>query len=288
MGKLLSGEAIAAYHRNGYHFPERALSEEEAAACRAELERHEAAAGGTLEGRYRTKPHLLYTFLADLIRHPRILDAVEDIIGPNILAWNANFFTKEARNADFVSWHQDATYWGLSSAEVVTAWIAFTPSDHASGAMAVMPGTHTQQFEHKDTFAEHNLLSRGQEVQVEVDPAQAVELTLRPGEFSLHHVLLVHGSGPNTSDDRRIGYAVRYIPTHLRQVAGEQDSATLVRGEDAYGHFELEPRPPADLDPDMVALHARVTDRSARILYRGTDVMDSDPSKVASLNKRRL
>ena len=115
---------------------------------------------------------------------------------------------------------------------------------------------------HRDTFARNNLLTRGQEVAVDVDASRAVTVTLEPGEMSLHHVRLVHGSPANPSDDRRIGFAIRYIPTSVSQVAG-RDSATLVRGTDRFGHFDLEPTPSADLDPAFVKLH---------ILYRGTDV----------------
>jgi hypothetical protein len=104
-----------------------------------------------------------------------------------------------------------------------------------------------------------------------VDAAKAVTLPLQPGEMSLHHVRLVHGSPPNPSSDRRIGFAIRYIPTRIRQTAGE-DNATLVRGEDRFQHFELEPRPSRELEPDFVALHKRITEHNARILYRGTGV----------------
>ena len=124
------------------------------------------------------------------------------------------------------------------------------------------------------------LLTRGQEIVVEVDQSKAVRLDLEPGEISLHHVRLVHGSPPNTSTDRRIGFAIRYIPTHVRQLFGD-DSASLVRGEDRYGHFELEPGPERDMDPDMLALHQAITERNAKILYRGTDVESyNDPGAV--------
>jgi ectoine hydroxylase-related dioxygenase (phytanoyl-CoA dioxygenase family) len=164
---------------------------------------------------------------------------------------------------------------------VVTAWVAFTVANAGNGAMEVIPGTHKlDQIPHRDTFAKHNLLTRGQEIAVEVDQSKAVRLDLEPGEISLHHVRLVHGSPPNTSDDRRIGFAIRYIPTYLRQLFGD-DSASLVRGEDRYGHFELEPGPKRDMDPDMLALHQAITERNAKILYRGTDVESyNDPRAV--------
>jgi hypothetical protein len=139
-----------------------------------------------------------------------------------------------------------------------------------------------EQIPHRDTFDKNNLLTRGQEVAVEVDQSKAVRLDLEPGEISLHHVRIVHGSPPNPSPDRRIGYAIRYIPTHVRQIEGD-DSATLVRGVDEYRTFEHEPRPTRDMDPDFVALHKKITERNAQILYRGTKVQSyNDPDAMRS------
>jgi len=270
VAKCLSAATIAQYARDGYVFPVPVLSTDEARQYRERLERAERDLGGPLRGVYRIKPHLLFTWLADLVRHPAILDAVEDVLGPDLLCWNTSFFTKEARSPGFVSWHQDATYWGLSEPDVLTAWVAFTDSTPANGNMRVIPGSHRTPVPHVDTFHPDNLLSRGQEISVEVDEARAVDIVLRAGEMSLHHVLMVHGSGANPSDDRRVGFAIRYIPTRIRQTGGPRDSATLVRGRDAFGHFEQEPRPDADLDPAMLALHAEISDRQAKILYRGT------------------
>jgi non-heme Fe2+,alpha-ketoglutarate-dependent halogenase len=281
MPKSLSETQIATYERDGYLAPVAVMSEAEARGLRATLETIEGRTGGPLRGDLRHKAHLLFPFLADLIRHSAILDPVEDLLGPDILCWNTNFFIKEAETPSFVSWHQDSTYWGLSSPDVCTAWVALTPSAIENGAMAVIPQSHTRdQIPHRDTFDRHNLLTRGQEVAVEVDEADAVPLVLRPGEMSLHHVRLVHGSPPNPSPDRRIGFAIRYIPTRLRQLEGT-DSATLVRGTDRYGNFELEPRPVRDMQDDMLALHRRLTERAAQILYRGTGVDTfNDPRAV--------
>jgi hypothetical protein len=271
MGNLLSAEAIRQYREQGYYAPVRVLSEPEATGLRRRLETYEAEAGA-LAGALRHKSHLLFTWLADLVRHPRILDAVADLIGQDILCWGSSFFIKNAHDPSYVSWHQDSTYWGLEPPDVVTAWVALSPSHAANGAMRVIPGTHLMdQIAHRDTFAAGNLLSRGQEVKVEVDERQAVMLELEPGEISLHQVRLIHGSDPNPSDERRIGFAIRYIPTYVRQVAGAHDSATLVRGVDRYGNFDPEPRPEADLAPEAVAFHARVTGQHATILMRGTD-----------------
>ena len=281
MPKLLSETQIARYRDEGYLAPIRIMDEAAALALRAELDAVEARMGGKLRGDLRHKSHLLFPFLADLVRHKLLLDAIEDVLGPDLLCWTTNFFIKEATNPAFVSWHQDSTYWGLSSPEVATAWVALTPSNAANGAMAVIPGTHKlDQIPHRDTFDRHNLLTRGQEVAVAVDETKAVPLILEPGEMSLHHVRLVHGSPPNPSGDRRIGFAIRYIPTHIRQLEGE-DSASLVRGTDRFHHFAPEPCPEREMAPEMLALHTRIAERSAQILYRGTGVASfNDPQAV--------
>ena len=270
MTRLLSPASVARYQRDGFFFPITVLTTAEAAEYRGRLEAVEAEHGGALTGELRHKPHLLFTWLADLVRRPAILDAVEDVLGPDLLVWSSSFFIKNGRDAAFVSWHQDATYWGLSEPDVLTAWVAFSESSIESGAMRMVPGTHTEQVAHRDTFAPDNLLSRGQEVMVEVDEARAVDVVLQPGEMSLHHVRMFHGSPPNRSADRRIGYAIRYIPTHVRQVAGPRDSATLVRGVDTYHHFDHEAPPAADLDPAARAQHAAIMKRQGELLYRGT------------------
>ena len=282
MPKLLTPEQIERYHAEGCVFPVRVMSAAEAGEYRARLEAFEAETGGPLKGDLRHKSHLLFAWLGDLVRHPKIVDAIEDLYGQDLFCWTTNFFIKEARNPAFVSWHQDSTYWGLSRPDVVTAWVAFTEATEANGAMEYKPGSHTlDQMPHRDTFAKNNLLTRGQEVAVEVDKSKRRVITLRPGEMSLHHVRLVHGSPPNPSADRRIGFAIRYIPTSVAQIAGE-DSATLVRGEDRFRHFEHEPRPTRDLDPAFTALHKRITERNAQILYRGTTVASyNDPRALA-------
>jgi hypothetical protein len=270
MPKLLSPAELARYHRDGYHFPVDILTADEAAHLRRRLEAYEARAGGPISGNLRHKPHLFLTFLNDLVHHPRILDAVEDVLGPDLLCWTTTFFIKEPADPGFVSWHQDATYWGLSSPEVMTVWVAFTPANLVNGCMAFLPGSHTRQIAHRDTFDRDNLLSRGQEIAVEVDDSEGLYVALAPGQASLHHVLLVHGSAPNRSADRRIGLAIRYIPTHVRQIAGASDSATLVRGVDAYGNFAHEPRPAADCTPEAMAAHAAAVGHQVQVLYRGT------------------
>jgi ectoine hydroxylase-related dioxygenase (phytanoyl-CoA dioxygenase family) len=270
--KALNQAQVETFGRNGYHFPLRVMSAEEAAGYRRRLEEFEAVHGLIMQTPFRNKPHMVLKWANELIRHPRIVDAIEDILGPDLLVWGSSFFIKEPHDPAYVSWHQDSTYWGLSHPDIVTAWVAFSVSDVPNGAMRVVPGSHLKdQLPHKDTFAKENLLTRGQEVQVEVDGRSVVDLILQPGEMSLHHVRMVHGSEPNRADYRRIGYAIRYVPTYVRQTAGPKDYATLVRGVDRYHHFEYEPTPKIDLGEEERAHHKRLTEEANRILYRGTD-----------------
>ena len=272
MAGSLSAEQAATYGRDGILFPIPGMTAAEAAAALRGLEVMEARWGGRIAKRSNQKLHMLTPWLNDIVRHPAVLDAVESLIGPDIICWNGGFFTKNAGDGAFISWHQDSTYWGLSHPDVVTAWIAFTPSTPESGCMQVVPGTHTaDQVEHRDTFAPGNLLSRGQEIAVEVDRAQAVDVVLRPGEMSLHHVRIFHGSEANRASHRRIGYAIRYIPTSVSQVSGPRTSAFLVRGTDRYGHFDDEPIPAADYAPEAVAAYETALDRLDRVLYAGAD-----------------
>lgn len=271
MPKLLSEEQVAAFRRDGFHFPLRALSAEEARGYRRKLEAHEAAHGGPIASNMRHKVHLLFTWANELVRHPTVLDAVEDLLGPDLLCWGCTFFIKEPHSPAFVSWHQDATYWGLSSDEVVTAWIALSEAPVESGAMKFWPGSHRMaQLPHVDTFDDNNLLSRGQELAVKVPEAEGVQVPLSAGEVSLHHVKLVHGSAANRTGDRRIGLAARYIPPHTRQLK-TRDSAMLVRGQDRYGHFDPEPAPRGDADEAARAAHADAMRRQVAALYAGTD-----------------
>jgi hypothetical protein len=272
MPKLLSAMAIESYRRDGYYFPVDILSPAETAGYRAKLEAFERKSGGPIGGALRHKSHILFPWLNELVRHPKILDAVEDVLGPNLLCWSSSFFIKEPADPGFVSWHQDATYWGLDKPDVMTVWVAFTPANLVNGCMKMIPGSQNRQVPHRDTFDKNNLLTRGQEIAVEVDEDEAVAIELKPGQASLHHVLMWHGSAPNRSPDRRIGFAIRYVPTYVRQIAGTSDSATLVRGKDEHGNFELEPAPAAEMDPAAVALHNAITERQQKVLYRGTGV----------------
>jgi ectoine hydroxylase-related dioxygenase (phytanoyl-CoA dioxygenase family) len=265
------GHIAKSYRERGFVAPIRVMAADEAGSYRLRLERASAVAPDLAQNILKMKTHLVFGCLCELISHPRILDAVEAVIGPDILCWTSSMFSKPPRSPGFVSWHQDITYWGLDPPNVVTAWVALTESTPENGCMKVVPGTHLSDvIAHRDTYAADNMLSRGQEVMVEVDEAQAVDLVLQPGEMSLHHAKIVHGSHANPSPRWRMGFAIRYMPASVRQVAGAVDSAILVRGEDRYGHFLTDPVPKADFDRDALAVHAAVCERSRQILLRKT------------------
>ena len=267
--RILDDSRVSAYRRDGIVFPIRVVAEAEAERMLRRLEEIEAAHGGKLPARINQKPHLLFPWLNALVRDPRIVDAVEDLLGPDLLCWGSQFFAKNGGDPSYVSWHQDATYWGLSSPDVVTAWVAFTPSTVESGCMRVVPGTQHAQVPHKDTFVEANLLSRGQEIEVDDDENEAVDVFLAPGEMSLHHVLICHGSEPNRANHRRVGFAIRYIAASVYQTSGVRESATLVRGKDASKHFDHELPPEADLHPEAVKRHAAIIENQLKVLYAG-------------------
>lgn len=264
--KVLTPEARARYATEGFLCPVPAIGAAHAAEVRKKIEAVEAQHGGQWPRELALKPHLLYPWLDEIVRHPAILDAVEDIIGPDILCWASRFFIKDPGDGGFVNWHQDVTYWGLDITEnILTAWLAFTPATPANGVMKVIPGSHHKLLPHREG-AGSKLTVRGQEVAVEVDESKAVYMTLAPGEMSLHHVLLFHGSDVNTSSERRIGLAIRYIPTRVKPLAGlPMDYVSLVRGVDRYHHFHLETPPARDLDPAALEQHRLVTTTYAGI-----------------------
>src|SRR4051794_11350470 len=194
MTKMLSAEEIAGYHERGYHFPVNALSDSEVTEFRRKLEDYEAKTGGPIKGEMRHRSHVLFPWINEMIRHPKILDAIEDLLGPDILCWNTSFFIKEPHDPGFVSWHQDATYWGLSSSDVATAWIAMSPANKVSGCMKFVAGTHKQQVQHEDTFDQNKLLTRGQEIAVEGDETKAGFGGPKPRPAAPPHGLRVPGT----------------------------------------------------------------------------------------------
>ena len=261
----LSSDAVAQYQRDGFYFPVACLTPEEVRHYRGRLEAFEREQGGTfgkLPDLVRSKSHLLFTWMDALVRHPKVLDAVESLIGPDIMIYHLTSWLKEPHDPARVSWHQDGTYFGLDRPEQVTAWIALTDSTPEMGCIRILPGTHViGQQPHRDAVAPDNMLSRGQTIDRALDFDRAVMMPLRAGQISLHHTHVVHCSDPNHSDHRRIGIGVSYIPTHCRLMNDVRVTASLVRGVDRFGHFEPETAPAADFDGAARAVHAAAVDR---------------------------
>lgn len=265
------------YWRDGYAFPIDVLSADEAQAIRTEVEAIEASppAGLTrpLSKYLRTNVHIVLPSVAKLVRHPNIVAAVKETLGPDLLCWGAEFFTKEAHTNKVVTWHQDLTYWGLGHGDQeVTAWVALSPANVASGCMKFVPGSHKNQIvPHVDTFDENNLLSRGQEIAVQVDEADAVPVELMPGQMSLHHGRMFHASGPNVSDDRRMGLVMRFITPDMKQQNAGRDYAMPVCGQDTYRHFDYIPDPIEAFSQDSVSLYDEVMAEHAKIMSEGAE-----------------
>ncbi len=267
----LSAKQVEQYRRDGYVCPVPVMPAAEAAGLRRRLEAFEATQGGKLEAGQRSRAFLLFKWLNDLIRDPRVLDPVEQLIGPDILLWSTIFWIKDAGSKSFVSWHQDNTYWGLSSRNVVTAWFAISDASVEAGCMKVMPGTHLgETLKHEDTYHQDNMLTRGQAIPG-LDESRAAYMPLKAGEMSLHNYCLAHGSGPNLSADRRIGVSMHFMPPATKQVVGSWDCAALVRGEDRYGHFVPTPTPSRDFDPPAVEFHAKAAKAMRDVLYAGAE-----------------
>ena len=267
---VFNNDQLRQYQDEGYLYPIDVLTPAEVAACRASLEAVEARQGGKLEPAQRPKSHLLFKWLDDLIRDPRVLDPIEALIGPNILCWNTIFWIKDARSETFVSWHQDDAYWGLSNDKVITAWLALSPAGVENGCMRVMPRTHRGAgLNHQETYHQDNMLTRGQVITDGVDDDHAVHMALAPGQMSIHNYRLAHASGPNMGTDRRIGISMHFMPADTKQLIGEWDSAALVRGEDSTGAFVHTPRVSADLDPAILPFHAKAAQAVSDIVYHG-------------------
>ena len=271
MSKVLTKEQIEQYHDQGFISPIRAISEQEALSIKNELEQVEAEFPEEINAENRNNLHLSFAFLDKLAHNKIIVDAIEDLIGPNISLWASVMFIKEPSSKHYVSWHQDATYMGLDSMNFPTPWIALSPSNKETGCMTMISGSHKLKIqEHEDTFAENNILTRGQVIQ-NVDESRAVDLILEPGEMSIHHGAVIHGSQPNKGSQRRIGFSLQsYMPNDVSQVVG-RNIWTHVRGqkrEDKDGLMLDRPR--FNMDPTTVAQRKLANDNLSSILYKGS------------------
>jgi hypothetical protein len=271
-GTVMASSIAAAYERDGFFFPYDVTAEAEAAELLADLEAAEAQlAGDRIRlSHLRSYPSQLLPSFAALVRHPRLIDAVSRIIGPDLLVWSCGFFIKEPGSKSYVSWHQDLNYWGLDGDREVTAWYALTPATIENGCMRFVPGSHKREdVPHVDLFAKDNLLTRGQEIAVEVDEASAVNVELRAGQVSFHHGHLFHASGPNLTNSRRLGVAIRYVAPSMKQISGDRLLVSHVAGKDEYGHFEIMPPPAGRLTEEDFERAHRNTEMKKAILYRG-------------------
>jgi ectoine hydroxylase-related dioxygenase (phytanoyl-CoA dioxygenase family) len=273
----------ASYARDGFFFPCDVVSEAQAAQLLADLEAAEAevASDRARLSMLRGYPARFLPSFDRLIRHPRLIAAVSQLIGPDLLVWGSGLFIKEAASKSFVSWHQDLNYWGLDGANEVTAWVALTPATVENGCMRFVPGSHEHDLvDHVDSFAPDNLLTRGQEIAVQVDEASAVDVVLRAGQASLHHGHLYHASGPNRTPARRVATAIRYVATSMKQKTGDKLLVSHVSGHDRYGHFNVAP-PPAGrlLEEDFERVRRDVAIKRS-VLYAGV------PSRLVKQDRR--
>ena len=260
--KKLTPEQIAHYERDGYICPVDAFPAERAHAWRERLEAFERAEGQKMTRGHNFKPHLLFPWVDEIVHAPEVLDAVEDLIGPDIRLFHLTVWPKDAGSGTYVSWHQDATYFALEPACHVTAWVALSDAPVEAGCMEVVPGSHKLgQLPHAELQDPENLLSRGQTLAVEVERNTTAFMPVTAGQFSLHHTHLVHNSRPNRWHDRRIGLGISYIPTWARCTSTTRVTAMLVRGEDKYGHFDDERRPMQEAGAAERAFHAEAVAR---------------------------
>jgi ectoine hydroxylase-related dioxygenase (phytanoyl-CoA dioxygenase family) len=234
------------YAENGFFCPLDAITQMEAKELRKDYEAAEKDLQGDLErlALLKAYPNRLLPSFDTLTRNEILVDAAKEILGENILVWSAALFIKEAQSPKIVSWHQDLTYWQLNDIKEVTSWLAISSARKEAGCMKFIPGSHKNRIvPHIDTFDENNMLSRGQEISVEVNEQQAVYAELDPGQASFHHGLLFHGSGPNMTKDRRIGSAIRFISASMKQETGDRPMVTQVSGYNDFGNFKILPPP---------------------------------------------
>lgn len=257
MPKRLTGEAVEHYREHGYYAPIPVLSAKEVARHRAGLERYEAEAGHAIDFPEKSKSYLLFDWADELVHHPAVLDAVEDVIGPDILAYHSTAWIKEPGTPAYVLWHQDGKYFFLEPHLHVTAWIALSDASEESGCVFVLPGSHKLgELEHVDDVGEWNMIKRGQGIPDRFDNEVGIPMPLKAGEMSLHHTDLVHCSRGNDGGDRRIGLGISYVPASVRQLGSPQAKALLVRGRAQEGHFGEDVRLGQEMSAEAVAAHA--------------------------------
>lgn len=266
----LTASQIAHYRSDGWIAPVDVMSETEAGALATELAAAEADFPDDFEGTGRNNAHLAFPFLAAVTTHPVIVAAAQQLVGSDLTLSSTVLFIKEPDSDAYVSWHQDAYYMALEPDNFVTAWLALTPSTLESGCVSVLPGTHRTRSTHTDTFGEDNILTRGQQVE-DVDPSAAVHLELRPGQMSLHHPWLIHGSQPNRSANRRVGIAMQsYLGRDVRPTRGDHHMMHIT-GSPMHDAFTESPPPTGRCTPEGRAVRAAANEAFAAVLYDGAE-----------------
>jgi non-heme Fe2+,alpha-ketoglutarate-dependent halogenase len=267
MPKLLTPTQIAGFERDGFVSPVRAMSESCAGWYRERLEAFEAAYPDD-RLKLDQKAHMICPWVDEMIREPAILDAVEDLIGGDILCWGTSLRAKQPDGKAFAGWHQDTAYADVRPIVVIVA-LALSRAGSENGCIRAIPGSHRGKLlPHKEAFRTDSILSREQYIDAPVDEAAAVDLALNPGEIALFDNAIIHSSQPNFGRDRRIIFLLEMVPTTAYQES-PRESATLVRGEDVFGHFDVDPRPQNEMGQDELAAWHRAVEIQASVLFRG-------------------
>jgi ectoine hydroxylase-related dioxygenase (phytanoyl-CoA dioxygenase family) len=234
---------LARYEQDGVVFPIPVLSADEVAEYRGALDSVAEACGGSLK-RFDNL-HLYFPWAYRLATHHAVLDVVEKFLGPDLVIDGTLVFYKPPRDASYASWHQDSVYSGWHLTPSISAWIALTSSNRNNGCMRTIPGSHKLGLMDHDTVSnDPNLLNRrGERISMDVKESEAIDVVLRPGEMSLHHTNIVHGSNPNTSDGPRIGFIVRFV---TNQTTNSGRLVVHARGQADCSHLKLAPPPAQD------------------------------------------
>jgi len=266
----LSSNQLKQYKDEGFVSPINVFSKEKAKEIRDEIELIEKEIPEELEKSGRYNAHLISPLLDEVTHDPKILDAVQSLIGEDILVCGTTLFIKNPNEKDFVSYHQDAKYIGLEPHNWVTAWVAITDSNEHNGCMRMWSGSHKDNLkEHDQKFNQGNLLTRGQTVQ-NVPKEKITPLVLTAGQMSLHHPTTVHGSDINKSDDRRIGFVIQsYIGANVKQVLGK-NSVQIARGKDDFNFHQKIRRNKSLMDKDDLELKKQENDYLQEIFYNGS------------------
>jgi len=265
----LNSNQLKQYNEEGYVAPLDILTKEEALDARNEIELIEKEMPNEIDKSGRYNAHLISPKLDAIVHNSKILDAVESIIGKNILVCSTTLFIKNPKQVGFVSYHQDAKYIGLEPHNWVTAWIAITDSNNENGCMRMWPKSHIKLKDHNQKFNEGNLLTRGQTVK-NVPIEKTIPLILKAGQMSLHHPRIVHGSEQNNSKDRRIGFVIQsYIGTNVKQILGK-NSVQLARGVDEFNYHKKIKRPLSLLNENDLKIKKKENDNLQDIFYKGS------------------